>query len=302
MELRQLNYFKAACELRNFSEAARMLHISQSTLSQQIGQLEEELGILLFDRVGKRVLPTEAGLALLPYASKAIQDAEDGKQMIRDLKGIRTGELHVGVTHSMISLMLPALERFTRDYPHIGLRVTQGTSEELLQQLERHALDFVLSFKPREVYNDFETMHLFLSELYFVVHHSHRLASLSSITLKRLSATPLILPERGFATRTKIEELCRKNRLSLTVGIEMNDVHTILHLLRGGEWGTILTQAAVADEPDLVRVPILCAEPLTSPGYLFWPQGCYRKRAATAFADYLLEVIREGNFRPIPEG
>ena len=147
MELRQLNYFKAACELRNFSEAARMLHISQSTLSQQIGQLEEELGILLFDRVGKRVLPTEAGLALLPYASKAIQDAEDGKQMIRDLKGIRTGELHVGVTHSMISLMLPALERFTRDYPHIGLRVTQGTSEELLQQLERHALDFVLSFK-----------------------------------------------------------------------------------------------------------------------------------------------------------
>lgn len=63
MELRQLKYFKAACELQNFSEAARALFISQSTLSQQIKQLEDELDVLLFDRIGKRVVPTEAGLA-----------------------------------------------------------------------------------------------------------------------------------------------------------------------------------------------------------------------------------------------
>ena len=64
MELRQLKYFKEACELQNFSEAARVLHISQSTLSQQIKQLEDELDVLLFDRIGKRIVPTEAGLAL----------------------------------------------------------------------------------------------------------------------------------------------------------------------------------------------------------------------------------------------
>ena len=65
MELRQLKYFKEACELQNFSEAARVLHISQSTLSQQIKQLEDELDVLLFDRIGKRIVPTEAGLAFL---------------------------------------------------------------------------------------------------------------------------------------------------------------------------------------------------------------------------------------------
>lgn len=292
MELRQLYYFKEACELCNFSEAARVLNISQSTLSQQIKQLEEELGILLFDRIGKRVVPTEAGLALLPYAHRAIQEAEDGRQMIRDLKGVQTGRLHVGVTYSMISFMLPALERFTQHYPGVEVHVTQGTSEELLQLLGDNGLDLLLSFKPESMCNDLETVPIVRSELYFVTHHSHRLASLSSITLKRLAATPLILPERGFATRKKIEELCRKYRLSLTVGIEMNDVHTILHLLRGGYWGTILTQAAVANEPDLVQIPILCAEPLTSQGYLFWPQGLYRKKAATAFADCLLAVIQ----------
>lgn len=76
MELRQLKYFMAACELQNFSEAARQLHISQSTLSHQIKQLEDELDILLFDRIGKRVIPTEAGNAFLPFARKSIQDAE----------------------------------------------------------------------------------------------------------------------------------------------------------------------------------------------------------------------------------
>ena len=92
MELRQLKYFKEACELQNFSEAARVLHISQSTLSQQIKQLEDELDVLLFDRIGKRIVPTEAGLAFLPYAVRAIRDAEKReKQIIRDLKGIETG-------------------------------------------------------------------------------------------------------------------------------------------------------------------------------------------------------------------
>ena len=115
MELRQLKYFKQACELQNFSEAARALHISQSTLSQQIKQLENELDVLLFDRVGKRVIPTEAGVAFLPYAHKEIKNAENGKQIIRDLKGIETGSLHIGVTYSMSPLLIAALNQFTKN-------------------------------------------------------------------------------------------------------------------------------------------------------------------------------------------
>lgn len=288
MELRQLRYFKAACELQNFSEAARVLYISQSTLSQQIKQLEDELEVLLFDRIGKRIVPTEAGLAFLPYASKALQDAEDGKQILRDLKGVKIGNLHVGVTYSMGPLLVSALEPFTKVYPHIKLRITFGTSEELLNLLESNELDFLLSFQPEGLCNGFERLLLFQSRLYFVVHKSHPLASLSSITLKRLSETPLILPERGFATRKKIEELCQKHQLSFTVGMEINDVHTILHILKGGYWATVLTQAAVSNETDLIQIPILCADRLVSYGYLFWPQGSYRKKAASAFAGFLL--------------
>lgn len=194
MELRQLKYFKEACELQNFSEAARVLHISQSTLSQQIKQLEDELDVLLFDRIGKRIVPTEAGLAFLSYAVRAIRDAENGKQIIRDLKGIETGVLHVGVTYSMSPLLIAALGLFSKTYPKIKVNVSFGTSEELLDRLEANQLDFVLSFKPEGVSEHLETMPLFSSMLRFIVHCSHPLAELSSITLKRLSETPLILP------------------------------------------------------------------------------------------------------------
>lgn len=299
MELRQLKYFKAACELRNFSEAARSLHISQSTLSQQVKQLEDELDVPLFDRVGKRVVPTEAGLAFLPFASKAIQDAEDGKQIIRDLKGIEAGELRVGVTYSMSPLLIAALGQFCERYPKIKVEVTFATSAELLGRLEENGIDLVLSFLPeslsepgRDGYEPLEMVPLFTSLLYFVVHQSHPLAGLSSITLGRLSRTPLILPAKGFATRERVDRLSREHGLELTVGIEMNDVHAILHALAGGYWGTILTGAATRGEPGLVQVPILYADKLASRGFLFWPRGSYRKRSALAFATFLEKVIQ----------
>lgn len=293
MELRQLKYFKAACELENFSEAARSLHISQSTLSQQIKQLEEELDVLLFDRIGKRIIPTEAGLAFLPYASKVICEAESGKQIIRDLKGVEHGRLHIGVTYSLGPLLLAALRIFTKVYPKIQVSISFATSEELLKQLDDNGLDFVLSFHPEGMLEPIDAIPLFSSRLCFVVHESHPLASLSAITLKRLSQTPLILPAQGFATRKKIDMLCQQNHISLNVGIEINDVHTILHALSDGNWGTILTHAAVQDEAHLVEIPLLCADKLTSQGFLFWPNGTYRKKSALAFAEILRKIPNE---------
>lgn len=291
MELRQLKYFEKAYEEQNFSEASRLLHISQSTLSQQIKQLEEELDILLFDRIGKRVIPTEAGKAFLPYARKAIQDAESGRQIIHDLKGLETGTLHIGATYSLSTLLTAALTAFTQAHPKIKVNITFATSDELLEQLSEGHMDCVLSFLPEELNGSFDTLPLFSSGLYFIVHQSHPLADVSSVTLKRLSQTPLILPAKGFATRQKIEELCRSKKLDLHIGMEINDVQTILRLLKGGKWATILTEAAVRDEAELVKIPILSAERLTTQGFLFWPQGVYRKKSTRVFADFLQQAI-----------
>lgn len=290
MELRQLKYFKEACELQNFSEAARVLHISQSTLSQQIKQLEEELDVLLFDRIGKRIVPTEAGKAFLPFACKSIQDAEDGRQIIRDLKGVETGTLHIGATHSLVPLLIAVMNRFAESHPKVKIMVTIGTSAQMMEGLKSNTLDFVLSFDAEEEWGDMDRIALFTSHLFVVMHRTHPFSGLSSITLKKLQQLTFILPERGFATRKRVDAICRRHGLDLQVGIEINDVHTILHMLAGGKWATIMSEAAVHGEADLVCIPILCADQTASKAYLFWPQGIYRKNSALAFAACLQEI------------
>lgn len=294
MELRQLKYFEKACELKNFSEASRMLHISQSTLSQQIKQLEDELNVLLFDRIGKRIIPTEAGMAFLPFARNSILEAENGKQIIKDLKGIMTGTLNIGVTYSLSHLLRCSITDFKKAYPGINVIINFGTSKEQIRLLENKHVDCVLSFEPEEIDEEYEKIKLFSSKLYFIVHESHPMSYLSSISLKKLQDIELILPAVGFATRMKTDEVCNKNNLKLNMVMEINDVQTIIHLIRKGNWGTILTRAAIKDEPDLKAIPILTAETLTSQAYLFWPKGSYRKKSATAFAEFVLNTIKNG--------
>lgn len=294
MELRQLKYFEKACELKNFSEASRMLHISQSTLSQQIKQLEDELNVLLFDRIGKRIIPTEAGLAFLPFARNSILEAENGKQIIKDLKGIMTGTLNIGVTYSLSHLLTCSITEFKKTYPGIKVIINFGTSKEQIKLLEEKLVDCVLSFEPEEIDEEYDKIKLFSSRLYFIVHESSPLAHLSSISLKRIQNIELILPAVGFATRMKTDEICCNNNITLNTVMEINDVQTIINLIRKGNWGTILTKAAIKDEPDLKAIPILSAEILTSQAYLFWPKGSYRKKSAIEFAEFVQKAVRNG--------
>ena len=133
-----------------------MLNISQSTLSQQIKQLEDELNVLLFDRIGKRIIPTEAGMAFLPFARNSILEAENGKQIIKDLNGITTGVLNIGVTYSLSHLFRCSITEFKKAYPGIKVITNFGTSKEQIKLLEDKHVDCVLSFEPEEIDDEYE--------------------------------------------------------------------------------------------------------------------------------------------------
>ena len=131
MELRQLKYFKEACELQNFSEAARVLHISQSTLSQQIKQLEDELDVLLFDRIGKRVLLSEKGRAFLSYANDMVQLEAEAIETVSE-NTTPTGTLRIGTIESIASSFLPLLlEEYLKKCPQVHLDIVIGVTLEL---------------------------------------------------------------------------------------------------------------------------------------------------------------------------
>ena len=256
MEVRQLNYFIKAAELLHFTDAAAASFVTQSTLSQQIKQLEEELGMLLFDRIGKQVHLTEAGNLFLLHARQIILDIKKSKQAIFELANMVTGELKIGVTYAFSSLLLPALMPFSEKYPGMMIHVEYGTAGELENKLRMADLDFILAFHEQSDGDGLEMQPLFSSRIMMVVAKKNPLAKLNKISLKELGKLELILPSNGFSSRDLLNEIFRKNRISPRIKVEMNDVHSLLSMVESGSWATIINEKAISTWDSLVAVPI----------------------------------------------
>jgi len=293
MELRQLQYFVKAAETMNFTEAAAAVFITQSTLSQQIKQLEEELGMLLFDRIGKHVRITEAGHVFLNHAQKILREVQKGKQAIAELSNAATGELNIGVSYAFTSLLLPALAPFSTKYPGIKIFITYGNPEELEKKLRLAELDMILAFHNESDDEDLEMQILFSSTIVMVVAKNNPLAKLEKISLKELAEQELILPGKGFSSREFINQLFYKSKISPNIKIEMNDVHSLLSLVQNGHWATILNEKAIFGWDQVAAVPIAGKE-IKRQSYILWQKGVYRKKAAILFIDELMRVMNEG--------
>jgi len=255
MELRQLRYFIKAKELLNFTEAARVLNISQSTLSQQIKQLEEELDILLFDRIGKRIVLTEAGEMFSEYASQSIDKANEGLLLLRDLNNLNTGKITIGVIYSMRIPFAKALIQFAKLYPRIKIQVVFGTTKDLLEKLDLHHFDFVLTFYEKTKHPHLKYQTLLSSNMVLVTSRKSPLAFKSSISLKQVAALPLALPFSGYSTIEFFVESFSQKKLDPNICMEINDIPTLFEIVKTGHWHTILSETSVND-PQVVGIPI----------------------------------------------
>jgi LysR family cyn operon transcriptional activator len=290
MEIRQLNYFIKAAELLHFTEAAAASFVTQSTLSQQIKQLEEELGMLLFDRIGKQVRLTEAGNVFLLHARQIILDIKKSKQAIFELANMVNGELRIGVTYAFSSLLLPALTPFSEKYPGIMIHVEYGTAGELENKLRMADLDIILAFHEQADGEGLEMQPLFSSRIMMVVSKKNSLAKLNKITLRELGKLEMILPSNGFSSRDLLNEIFRKNKISPNIKIEMNDVHSLLSMVESGNWVTIINEKAIITWDTLTAVPISGKE-LYKQAFILWQQGVYRKKSAMLFMEELMKVV-----------
>ena len=287
MELRQLLYFVKAAETLHFTEAAEAVFITQSTLSQQIKQLETELGMLLFDRVGKHVRLTEAGRVFLQHARKILAETDKARQAITDLNNLVTGDLKIGITYAFSSLILPALSPFLEKYPGIKVYIEYGTPEELEKKLLLAELDFINKTSDEGL----EMQPLFNSRIVMVVSRKHPLAGAKEISLKELEGVALALPGRGFISRIQLDELLRKNNIHPRVRVELTDVHSLLTLVKKENWATILNEKAVIGWDGLVVVPI-AGKGLSNRSFIVWQKGVYRKKAAELFVKRIVKLIQ----------
>src|SRR3954452_3792301 len=142
MQLQQLRYFMTVAETRRFTQAADLLGVSQPTLSKQVHTLEATLGAPLFDRVRGAVALTAAGETLLPLARRMVTDADAARDAVRDIAGLRRGEVRLGATPSLsTSLLPPVLRSYRPAQPGIALYVTESGSAALIAGLLARDLD-----------------------------------------------------------------------------------------------------------------------------------------------------------------
>jgi len=289
MELRQLKYFIKAAELQNFTEASGALFITQSTLSQQIKQLEDELGIPLFDRIAKRVRLTEAGKIFLPYALKTVKDASDGKIILKDLMNLNTGSLTIGVTYGLTDLLAKAIIQFSQKYPKVQLDIVFGTTKELLEKLERSDVDMMLSFSQQEKNGSYKTERLFSSCLALIVDSSHPLAEKKHVNIKQLENVSLILPSGGFSIRNYLDILLLRHNIKPDIKMEINDINMLLLLVGSGQWATVLMGSSIFNHPDLKAIKIT-GDGMTRIATITWPVDIYCKKSAQLMAKLLVDL------------
>ncbi|MEO4006200.1 LysR substrate-binding domain-containing protein [Flavobacterium sp. CAU 1735] len=286
MELRQLKYFIKAKELLNFTAAAEALNISQSTLSQQIKQLEIELDTPLFNRIGKRITLTEAGDLFYSYAQQTVNKANSGLTLLKDLSELKTGALSIGVTYGLRHLLTPALIAFLNDYPGVTVKVYFGTSEELHDKLIGLHLDLVLAFEEIIADENLTYTLLFESPLCLVAALNSPLADKKEIDLTEISQLPIVLPAAGYSTRKFVGDIFAKHNIHPKISAEINDIPTLLDLVKSGKWYTILAKTTVAIDKELAIIPINTIN-MTRRAMIITHQDAYQKKAARYFLERL---------------
>jgi LysR family cyn operon transcriptional activator len=286
MELRQLKYFITSADTLNFTEAARQCFITQSTLSQQIKQLETELGVQLFERIGKRVFLTETGRDFLPYARQTVADADYGVQRIKDMEDLKTGRLCIGTTFGLSALITDAIARFSEQYPEVHLEVIFLKQDELIDAVRERKVDFALTFEMMEKDDLLTEQPVKTYHLCAIVSDQNPLAQQATVSLRQLADYNICTPARGMNARRMFDSLTNKKGIELQPKLEINEIHTLLHLVRTGRWVAILVDSITHGEEGLCAVPLREAA-LPMPVVWLYPKDMYIRKAMQKFMELI---------------
>jgi DNA-binding transcriptional LysR family regulator len=291
MELRHLRYFEAVARHSHVTRAAEELHIAQPALSKQISQLEQELDVALFDRVGRNVRLTEAGEALLPHVRSILGQVESARVAMAERVGLRRGRAAVGTPPTVGTQLLPrALADFNQRYPGIEFRLHEAGVQTLIDLLEAGLSDMAVVTLP---VNDpaLTVEELFTEELVLVVGSQHRLAAEDATAIATLRDEAWVLSPKNYELREMTLQACQKAGFTPRVVLDGGEMDTLLHLVAAGVGITLVPRLAVKQDNRLVMLNVSDQQLYRSLG-LVWRGDRVASPAARALREFLVEHLR----------
>jgi LysR family cyn operon transcriptional activator len=283
MELRHIRYFLAAAQAQSFTRASNDLHITQPTLSHQIKQLEDELGVLLFDRVGRAVQLTTAGELFRTYAARTLREVDLGIDALHGLENLKHGKLTVGVLSSFGTFLLPPiLAAFNTAHPGIRITVLRLRSGEIHKRLLDGDLHLGIAYAPPDS-DQLNVEPLLVDRLALLVGDRHPLAGRSEIEVNALTEHGLILLTADYHSRKLIDATLAVNGVNPRLIIEMNAIEPILATVRHSALATILAARLAGELEDLHQITLTPA--ITHTVSLLTRRSSVLPAAARALAD-----------------
>jgi LysR family transcriptional regulator, cyn operon transcriptional activator len=292
MELRHLKYFVTVAEELSVSKAAARLHVSQPALSRQIRDLEAELGLTLFDRVGRHIELTAHGEDLRGSCRDVLALAAAVHERARALRGGQVGLLRVGATPQLTqSLLAQFLARYRRVQPGIEVRLTEEGGVRLLELVEEGVLHLAVTGVIGGPH--LESRPLFPIRV-LAVRAPRSGRRRRTIDLAELATEPLLLPRRDFGTRQIFDAMCRIARLRPHVVMESGDLHSLVALAEAGH-GVAVVPSTLEVARRLEVLPILVnRQSLGIWGGVAWDPRRSLPVYATGFVKELAEHVRRG--------
>ncbi len=249
MNFQQLEYIDALDRERHFIRAAEQCHVTQATLSMMIRKLEDELGVVLFDRSKQPVIPTEIGVRIIRQARVVLREQEKMRTLIAESQAELTGELRLGIIPTLAPYLLPLfIDSFLKKYPRVHLSVSEFTTEEIIHRLENQDIDAGLLATPLDRPGLFEDA-LFYEEFVVYAAAAEKLAK-KYILPKDIDVNRLWLLEEGHCLRSQIINLCalkKQEREAHQLDFTTGSLETLKRIVEAKQGITILPALAMDD-------------------------------------------------------
>lgn len=288
MEVRQLQIFRVLAEELNFTRTAERVHTVQSNVTAQIKALEEELGVPLFDRLGRRVILTDAGRRFQPFAEQALAAMEQGERAVCNEP---SGPLRISAPESILAYRLPVvLRNFRRKFPHVELAFLPHSDMTLAFELETGKVDLGIDLCDCPSNPSFKSIRFQTERIFLLGDPSHPLAKRRTVKPADLAGQNLLLTEPGCGYRAKLDRLLALQNIRPGHVTEFSSVEAIKQCVRVGMGLALLPAIVVAHELRQNQIKALHWEGpnLDIATHIVWHKNKWVSPAMTAF----LELIK----------
>ncbi len=275
MEIRNLQSFLRVAELGNFSRAAEELGYSQPAVTIQISQLEEELGVRLFDRINKTIRLTDQGRQFAEYAAQILSTIDEAKSAVVEGENV-SGSLRIGVAESLASNILPdALTEFQRTCPDVETTIRTDVNPVMYEAFQNNELDIIYFMDTLIYRSDWIKVFERPEPVHFVVAADHPLAGKEHVPLERILDEPLMLTEKSASYCYELERELAKVGQELHPMLEAGNTDLLIHLLMEGGGISFLPEYAIERQ---VRGGSLAVVKCDEINIQMWSQLAYHKK------------------------